>query len=49
MIAGATTASSVYDGFGREKTINGTVTQFLYDGLNPVHELNGSHKSGSRR
>ena len=26
-----------------KKTINGTVTQFLYDRLNPVQELNGSH------
>jgi len=30
-----------YDGFGRRraKTIGGTTTQFLYDGLNPVQEL----------
>ncbi len=40
-----TVGSFVYDGFGRrmKKTIGGTVTQFLYDGLNPVQELNGSN------
>ena len=37
-------ASFVYDAFGRRmsKTINGTTTQFVYDGLNPVQELNGA-------
>lgn len=37
-IAGGQTASFVYDAFGRRvsKNINGSVTQFLYDGLNPV-------------
>jgi len=37
-------ASFVYDPFGRraEKIIGGTTTQFLYDGLNPLQELNGA-------
>jgi len=37
--------SFVYDAFGRRmsKTISGATTQFLYDGLNPVQELNGSN------
>jgi RHS repeat-associated protein len=37
-------ASLVYDGFGRreKKTINGNVTEFLYDGLNPVQETSGA-------
>ena len=36
-IAGASTASFAYDADGRraQKTIDGTSTQFLYDGLNP--------------
>jgi RHS repeat-associated protein len=40
-----TVGSFVYDGFGRRmsKTISGTTTQFLYDGLNPVQELNSSN------
>jgi RHS repeat-associated protein len=40
-ISGANTASFVYDPFGRRmsKTIGGIATQFLYDGLNPVQEL----------
>src|SRR5713226_6788027 len=29
--------------FHRKKTINGAITQFLYDGLNPVQELNASN------
>src|SRR5262249_54090044 len=35
------TASFQYDPFGRRvtKTVNGTATNFLYDGLNPVQEL----------
>jgi RHS repeat-associated protein len=42
-ISGATSASFAYDAFGRRasKTIAGTGTQFLYDGLNPVQELEG--------
>lgn len=40
-INGAATASFAYDAFGRRvsKSINGVITQFLYDGLNPVQEL----------
>ena len=40
-ISGAVAASFTYDAFGRRasKTIAGTATQFLYDGLNPVQEL----------
>jgi hypothetical protein len=40
-----TVGSFVYDAFGRRmnRTISGTTTQFLYDGLNPVQELNGSN------
>jgi YD repeat-containing protein len=38
---GTTTASFQYDAFGRrsQKTIGSLSTQFLYDGLNPVQEL----------
>jgi RHS repeat-associated protein len=37
-------ASFVYDGFGRRerKTINSTLTEFLYDGPNPIQETSGS-------
>src|SRR5436309_2130405 len=37
-------ASFVYDGAGRrqKKTINGSLTEFLYDGLNPVQETSGA-------
>jgi RHS repeat-associated protein len=37
-------ASFVYDGMGRReaKTINGSLTEFLYDGLNPVQESSGA-------
>jgi len=43
-ITGGSTASFQYDPFGRrtQKTISGVTTQFLYDGLNPVQELDGS-------
>jgi YD repeat-containing protein len=36
-----TTASFQYDAFGRrsQKTIGATTTAFLYDGLNPIQEL----------
>jgi len=36
-------ASFVYDGLGRreKKTINGSLTEFLYDGVNPVQETSG--------
>lgn len=39
------TASFVYDSFGRRtsKSILGTQTGFLYDGLNPVQELSGTN------
>jgi RHS repeat-associated protein len=37
-------ASFVYDGIGRreKKTINGSLTEFLYDGINPVQESSGA-------
>jgi RHS repeat-associated protein len=37
-------ASFVYDGLGRreKKTINGSLTEFLYDGINPVQETAGA-------
>ena len=37
-------ASFVYDGIGRRenKTINGSLTEFLYDGINPVQETSGA-------
>jgi RHS repeat-associated protein len=40
-LTGPVNGSFAYDGFGRRrsKTIGGTTTQFLYDGLNPVQEL----------
>ena len=44
-ITGSNTSSFVYDALGRRalKTINGVSTQFLYDGSNPVQEIqNGS-------
>jgi RHS repeat-associated protein len=36
--------SFVYDGLGRreKKTINGSLTEFLYDGINPVQETSGA-------
>jgi RHS repeat-associated protein len=39
--SGGVSASFGSDGFGRRrtKTVGGTTTQFLYDGLNPVQEL----------
>jgi RHS repeat-associated protein len=43
-ITGGVTASFAYDGTGRRKskTVGGTQTGFVYDGLNFVQELNGS-------
>jgi hypothetical protein len=43
-ISGGVSAAFLYDAFGRraEKVIGGTTTQFLYDGMNPVQELDGS-------
>jgi RHS repeat-associated protein len=37
-------ATFVYDGLGRreKKTINGTLTEFLFDGLNPIQETSGA-------
>ena len=37
-------ASFLYDGIGRRetKTINGSLTEFLYDGVNPVQESSGA-------
>lgn len=45
-VSGGATASFVYDGFGPRisKTINSTTTQFLYDRLNPVQELNAGNQ-----
>jgi RHS repeat-associated protein len=42
-LTGPVNGTFAYDGFGRRrsKTIVGTTTQFLYDGLNPVQELSG--------
>ena len=42
-ISGGTSASFVYDGFGRRmsKTVSGATTQFLYDGFNSLQELSG--------
>ncbi len=42
-LTGPINGSFAYDAFGRRrsKTIGGTTTQFLYDGLNPVQELSG--------
>jgi hypothetical protein len=47
---GAVNASFVYGAFGRRmtKTINGTTRAFLYDGLNPVQELQNSSPSAHR-
>lgn len=40
-LSGPVNGSFAYDGFGRRrsKTVAGTTTQFLYDGVNPVQEL----------
>jgi RHS repeat-associated protein len=40
-LTGPVNGSFAYDGIGRRrsKTIGGTTTEFLYDGLNPVQEL----------
>jgi RHS repeat-associated protein len=48
-ISGGSAATFTYDGFGRrvKKVIGGTTTQFLYDGLNPVQELNGKHNAAA--
>ncbi|MGI0013411.1 MAG: DUF6531 domain-containing protein, partial [Nitrososphaera sp.] len=38
------TANFVYDGLGRreKKTVNSNLTEFLYDGVNPVQETSGA-------
>lgn len=43
-IAGPVAASFQYDALGRriQKTVGGTTTAYLYDGLNPVQELSGA-------
>jgi RHS repeat-associated protein len=43
-VSGPVPAGFVYDPFGRRaaKSINGTTTQFLYDKLNPIQELDGA-------
>jgi RHS repeat-associated protein len=43
-ITGTSTASFAYDPFGRRitKTLAGTTTKVLYDGLNPVQETHGT-------
>jgi RHS repeat-associated protein len=48
-LTGASTASFVYDAVGRRsgKTINGTTTNFLYDGANAVQELAGGTPSAN--
>ncbi|MGC1191584.1 MAG: RHS repeat-associated core domain-containing protein, partial [Candidatus Binatus sp.] len=48
-IVGPNTASFAYDADGRraQKTINGTSTQFLYDGLNPVQEIQNGTPSAN--
>ena len=48
-ISGAVAASFTYDAFDRRasKTIAGGATQFLYDGLNPVQELQGGAPSAN--
>jgi RHS repeat-associated protein len=48
-ISGVTTASFTYDAFGRRasKTIAGTNTQFLYDILNPVQEIQAGAPSAN--
>ena len=43
-ISGPTSATFVYDGLGRrrQKTVSGTATDFLYDGLSAVQEQSGA-------
>jgi RHS repeat-associated protein len=40
----ASTANFAYDGIGRreQKTVNGSLTEYLYDGVNPVQETSGA-------
>jgi RHS repeat-associated protein len=48
-LSGGVSASFQYDGFGRRraKTISGSSTGFLYDGLNAVQELTGASPSAN--
>ena len=48
-ISGGVAASFEYDPLGRRvnKTINGTSTDFLYDGINPVQELSGGNPTAN--
>ena len=48
-IAGPNAASFAYDADGRraQKTVNSTSTQFLYDGMNPVQELQNGAPSAN--
>ena len=48
-LTGSSTASFSYDAVGRRngKTINGTTTNFVYDGANAVQELSGSAPSAN--
>ncbi|HEY7448120.1 MAG TPA: RHS repeat-associated core domain-containing protein, partial [Vicinamibacterales bacterium] len=48
-LAGGITASFAYDGVGRRraKTVSGTTTGFLYDGLNAVQELTSGSPSAN--
>jgi hypothetical protein len=48
-IAGPSSATFAYDPLGRRdlKTINGVSTQFLYDGLNPVQEIQNGAPSAN--
>ena len=43
------TASFIYDALGRRmsKSIAGSTTKFLYDGLNPAQELDASNSSNA--
>ncbi len=43
-LAGTNLAAYQYDAFGRrvQNTLNGVMTQYLYDGLNPVEEFDGA-------
>jgi RHS repeat-associated protein len=44
-ISGGVTASFQYDAAGRRlaKTVSGATTKFLYDGIDPIQELNGTN------
>ncbi len=44
-LTGPIAGSFVYDAFGRRqrKTVDGTITDFVYDGLNPVREAVGAN------